>query len=1314
MMTNISAVARRVCTVLGVLALHTVTPDAVRAQTPMTNGENHLGAITLPGQVDSWSFSAAQGDAISLSLGEVLGPGPDPGFWPWIRLRGPSGTEIGNSYDGVVAQVDVVAPLSGTYTVVVGSNDAGRDALGSYRLTLARTPAPFVVPSDDEGSDLTNGVNHRGRIHVGDLDQWTFTAAQGDALSVSLGEVLESEIDPGFWPWLRLRSPSGATIGNTYDGWVAQIDVTAPLSGTYTVIVGTADAGRDAVGDYQLTLARTPAPFVVPTGDQGGAMTNGFNHPGQIHRGDLDQWTFTAAQGDALSVSVGEVLESEIDPGFWPWIRLRSPSGAEIGNTYDNWVAQIDVTAPLSGTYTVIVGTADAGRDAVGHYQLLLARTPAPFVVPTGDQGGAMTNGFNHPGQIHRGDLDLWTFTAAQGDALSVSLGEVLDSEVDPGFWPWIRLRSPSGATIGNTYNGWVAQIDVTAPLSGTYTVIVGTADGGRDAVGDYRLTLARTPATFVVPTGDDGGAMTNGANHRGVIHLGDLDQWTFTAAQGDALSVSLGEVLDSEVDPGFWPWIRLRSPSGAEIGNTYDNWVAQIDVTAPLSGTYTVVVGTADSGRDAEGEYQLTLARTPAPFVVPTGDDGGAMTNETNHEGAIHVGDLDQWTFRAEQGRALVVAISEVPGGESTPDFWPWIRVRTPTGTTVGNTYAAASAQLALTAPVSGLYTVVVGTADGGRDGEGRYLLRVSGASACAPTVSSTIITAPEGGGTGTLAVATLPSCTWTASSSVPWVTLTPGSGDGPGTVTYTVAASPGGTARATTVNVAGTLVTVTQSPVATAGDSDGDGMSDEWELKVGLDPFRVDAGEDADGDGRSNLQELGDGTHPRGFVITYLAEGATGAFFTTQLALANPTDTEAHVLIRFQRGDGRVFRYDVPIAPMARHTLDVATVAGLSAAEFSTLIEADVAIVADRTMSWDARGYGAHAERGLVTRAATTWYLAEGATHSGFELFYLIQNPTTEAATVQVTYLRPAPAPPLTKTYTVGPASRFNIWVDNEALVDPALAPLAATDISAIVTSTNAVPIIVERSMYLHAAGATFGAGHESAGVTELSTTWFLAEGATGPFFDLFVLIANPTTSDTVVEAKFLLPSGDVLTKQYPVPALSRFNIWVDHEDARLADTAVSTTITSLGGVPVVVERSMWWPGTPAAAGWYEAHNSPGSTTTGTAWALAEGETGGARGRETYVLIANTSAFDGQARVTLLFEDGTTATNTFPLTANSRFNVAMTAMFPASADRRYGTLVESLGDTPAQIVVERAMYWDATGQVWAAGTNALATKVR
>ena len=160
----------------------------------------------------------------------------------------------------------------------------------------------------------------------------------------------------------------------------------------------------------------------------------------------------------------------------------------------------------------------------------------------------------------------------------------------------------------------------------------------------------------------------------------------------------------------------------------------------------------------------------------------------------------------------------------------------------------------------------------------------------------------------------------------------------------------------------------------------------------------------------------------------------------------------------------------------------------------------------------------------------------------------------------------------------------------------------------------------------MYLDRPGQALGAGHESAGVTAPATQWFLAEGATGNYFDLFILIANPQAAAATVQAEFLLTTGQVITKTYEVAGNSRFNIWVDQADPALADAAVSTRITSTN------ERAdhrrardvVAWPDVGDVA---RSAQQPGETTTGTRWAMAEGELGGSREVETYVLVANTS---------------------------------------------------------------------------------------
>ena len=88
-----------------------------------------------------------------------------------------------------------------------------------------------------------------------------------------------------------------------------------------------------------------------------------------------------------------------------------------------------------------------------------------------------------------------------------------------------------------------------------------------------------------------------------------------------------------------------------------------------------------------------------------------------------------------------------------------------------------------------------------------------------------------------------------------------------------------------------------------------------------------------------------------------------------------------------------------------------------------------------------------------------------------------------------------------------------------------------------------------------------------------------------------------------------------------------------------------------------PIVVERAMYWFG--AFQNWTDAHNSAGVTTTGTSWAMAEGQNGGALKYKTFVLIANPSASDATVQMRLLREGGRAAitSGTFTVPANSRF---------------------------------------------------------
>ena len=121
-----------------------------------------------------------------------------------------------------------------------------------------------------------------------------------------------------------------------------------------------------------------------------------------------------------------------------------------------------------------------------------------------------------------------------RNDAIVLRIGEPILSEVDPGFNPWIRVFGPDGAQLGSQSGARSAQINLTAPLTGTYTVVVTSAFVNVDD-GHYLLTLVKVPGAFDVPPGDEGGPITRTAADRGDIALGDLDPWTFTAASGNA-----------------------------------------------------------------------------------------------------------------------------------------------------------------------------------------------------------------------------------------------------------------------------------------------------------------------------------------------------------------------------------------------------------------------------------------------------------------------------------------------------------------------------------------------------------------------------------------------------------------------------------------------------------------------------------------------------------------------------------------------------------------------------------------------------------
>jgi hypothetical protein len=216
---------------------------------------------------------------------------------------------------------------------------------------------------------------------------------------------------------------------------------------------------------------------------------------------------------------------------------------------------------------------------------------------------------------------------------------------------------------------------------------------------------------------------------------------------------------------------------------------------------------------------------------------------------------------------------------------------------------------------------------------------------------------------------------------------------------------------------------------------------------------------------------------------ITWHFAEGATGGFFETFFLLGNPQDTDAHANLTYLLDTGEVVKQTVIVPAHGRLTInpEAGQDVRLYAAQFSTTVDADVPIVAERSMYWAGKaapwGEG-HNSLGL-TAPALTWDLAEGRQGGDheFHTYVLVGNPEATAAEVTVTWLREGAAP-VTTTHTVAAMSRLTI----DAASVPALANQA---FGARVQVTNDVPVFVERSMYWNANGVFWSGGSNGTGI-------------------------------------------------------------------------------------------------------------------------------------------------------------------------------------------------------------------------------------
>ncbi len=335
-------------------------------------------------------------------------------------------------------------------------------------------------------------------------------------------------------------------------------------------------------------------------------------------------------------------------------------------------------------------------------------------------------------------------------------------------------------------------------------------------------------------------------------------------------------------------------------------------------------------------------------------------------------------------------------------------------------------------------------------------------------------------------------------------------------------------------------------------------------------------------------------------------------------------------------------------------------------------------------------------------------TWYFAEGRVGGGFTEYLSLDNPTTNACAVNITYLY-TPDRGTAQTRTVPiivPANtRYEEGVDGDLGTSPSGHGVTDSAIVAVdnTTTPNCTGIVAERPMYFTAQGNGLGANSTTdvLGVTHLASTFYIADVAVGAQnggkYSSFITILNPPASagSAVVKASYYANSATagspgtlIGTDQVTVLAGTRGTIFPNnHSPALPAHVSVVVSSTQ----PVAVERPTYFS---------NVNEGNAGTVSGGAdvigvqalsndWLFAEGYTGG-QFQEQFV-IANLDPANVAAKGSIKLELPTGPATPVPVTVQPNSQVIWNVNLAAPGQN----VSAEITSTGAKIVVEREMFF-------------------
>ncbi len=260
----------------------------------------------------------------------------------------------------------------------------------------------------------------------------------------------------------------------------------------------------------------------------------------------------------------------------------------------------------------------------------------------------------------------------------------------------------------------------------------------------------------------------------------------TFTVTQTGSCATSVAPGTQTIAAGGGSGSVNVTSAAGCMWSpTTADSWIT-ITNSGSGNGNGTVTfTAAANSGAARTGT--ISVAGQPASITETGGCVSSILPSSEN--------------IVAAGGAGAPVAVTIASGCAWTATTTtPWITIASPAG---GNGPGT----------VNFTATANTGASRNGSISIAGQTLTVTEAGSCATSLNPTTETVPVGGGAGTaVTVTTAAGCTWTATTTDQWISITSGTpGNGPGTVNFTTQPNTG-PPRNGTITIAGQPLTVQQ----------------------------------------------------------------------------------------------------------------------------------------------------------------------------------------------------------------------------------------------------------------------------------------------------------------------------------------------------------------------------------------------------------------------------------------------------------------------------------------------------------------------